>query len=85
MLGAEHRRERAAADACDDPARAGWFRDLHRGHYENASRLRGGDQPGEMEVVACAEVDNICGENGVPVPEMDAIVLKWLGGKNLED
>ena len=57
MLGAEHRRERAAADACDDPARAGWFRDLHRGHYENASRLRGGDQPGEMEVVACAEVD----------------------------
>ena len=35
--------------------------------------------------VACAEVDNICGENGVPVPEMDAIVLKWLGGKNLED
>ena len=35
--------------------------------------------------LACAEVDNICGENGVPVPEMDAIVLKWLGGKNLED
>ena len=51
MFGAEHGRECAAANACHDPACAGWFRDLHRGHHENAAWLGGHDQQVEREGV----------------------------------